>query len=235
MLMLVVTIIVAAVVSGFAGGLLGGASKAPTLAMDIRIVNTGSWIGSGFYGAVTGSSDAIATSKVKIVTAWTTTRRTDGTSIHGGNTSIGGVNNVYCFVGMKTNSPVYSTAPYGIGAGVLNQSVQDATNYHNKPYQYFGNYSLIQGTSLLAIPYGTTSGQAIGGNPGQSDTSGYGVTTPYTYTTGGNYADGQIDATQAVLGTGWENLQPGDIVTVKAIYIPTGQTLLSKTVSVQGG
>ena len=37
MLMLVVTIIIAAVVSAFAGGLVGGQQKAPSLTMDIKI------------------------------------------------------------------------------------------------------------------------------------------------------------------------------------------------------
>jgi flagellin-like protein len=42
MLMLVVTIIIAAVVSGFAGGLIGSNNqKTPALTMDVRIVNSG--------------------------------------------------------------------------------------------------------------------------------------------------------------------------------------------------
>ena len=36
MLMLVVTIIIAAVVSGFAGGLIGDAKKAPSIALDVK-------------------------------------------------------------------------------------------------------------------------------------------------------------------------------------------------------
>ncbi len=49
MLMLVVTIIIAAVVSGFAGGLIGGSNqKTPTLVMDVKITNTGNAATSSF-------------------------------------------------------------------------------------------------------------------------------------------------------------------------------------------
>ena len=48
MLMLVVTIIIAAVVSGSAGNLVAASSqKAPTLSMDVKILNTGYGWGAG--------------------------------------------------------------------------------------------------------------------------------------------------------------------------------------------
>ena len=61
MLMLVVTIIIAAVVSGYAGGLVGGGNnqKSPTLSMDVKIVNTGTAVGSGFFATVLSISDPI--------------------------------------------------------------------------------------------------------------------------------------------------------------------------------
>jgi archaeal type IV pilus assembly protein PilA len=235
MLMLVVTIIIAAVVSGYAGGLIGNTQKSPTLAMDVRIVNTGTWIGSGFFASVTGASDAISTKDTKLVTQWKTTYRSNGTALMGGNVSVGGVQNSYCYIGMKTNKAIWSKVPYGFGKGAGDVSGQNPTNPQTKPNQQFGNYSLIQGTSLSATPYGTTSGTAIGGAPGLSDTSGYGVVTPYTYSTGGNYTADQFDATQAVLGMNWENLKPGDAVSVKVVYIPSGQTIYQKTVSVTEG
>ncbi|MDD1686432.1 type IV pilin, partial [Methanoregula sp.] len=63
MLMLVVVIIIAAIVSGFSGNLMSGSSakKAPTLSMDVKVVNTGYWQGSGFYATVTGVSEPIPT------------------------------------------------------------------------------------------------------------------------------------------------------------------------------
>jgi FlaG/FlaF family flagellin (archaellin) len=79
MLMLVVTIIIAAVVSAFSGGLIGGTDqKAPTLTMDIKISNTGSWSGSGFTATVTSVSTPIHTKNLKIVTSWKTGGVTGG-------------------------------------------------------------------------------------------------------------------------------------------------------------
>ena len=60
MLMLVVTIIIAAVVSGFSGGLIGGKQqKTPTLAMDVKVVNSGTSATSGFFATITGVSNAL--------------------------------------------------------------------------------------------------------------------------------------------------------------------------------
>ncbi len=67
MLMLVVTIIIAAVVSGFAGGLIGGGTPAaPTVSMDVKIVNTGSATGSGFFATVTGVSAPVQTHNLEL-------------------------------------------------------------------------------------------------------------------------------------------------------------------------
>jgi FlaG/FlaF family flagellin (archaellin) len=237
MLMLIVTLVVAAVVSGFAGGLIGGANqKAPNLAMDIKVSNTGTWIGSGFSATVTGVSEPIQTKDLKIVTSWRT-KFSNGTSVSGGKTVLANVPNVVCYVGMKTNMVLNNnTAPYGFGPGVSDP--QDLTNYPNKQTQWFGNYSLVQGTGLAALPYGTTSGAAAGGSPGASDTSGYGVVTAYTYTgaAGDHYVIGeQTDPTQAVLGSNWENLKAGDVVTVKVVHVPTGKTIFQKDVAVTEG
>ena len=38
-----------------------------------------------------------------------------------------------------------------------------------------------------------------------------------------------------VLGMGWENLRPGDMVDVRVIYVPGGKTIFDKTVAVTGG
>ncbi|MFA5331584.1 MAG: type IV pilin N-terminal domain-containing protein [Methanoregula sp.] len=233
MLMLVVTIIIAAVVSAFAGGLIGGASKSPSLSMDVRVVNTGTYMGSGFFASVTGVSDAVSTKDLKIVTAWKTTNRTDNTPLVGGNTSIGGITNSNCWVGMKTTAVVNGVVPYGYGSGISGSQDSKAETSGD---QFFGNYSLIQGTTMGAYPYGSASGTAIGGYPGIGDVNGYGVTTAYNYniTSSGTFDTTQIDPAQAVLGTGWENLRAGDTVNVKVIYIPSGQTIYQKAATVTG-
>ena len=79
MLMLVVTVIIAAVVSGFAGGLVGGegSQKVPSLSMDVSIINSGTFRGSGFSAKILGVSEPIPTKDLKIVTSWDTTVKTN--------------------------------------------------------------------------------------------------------------------------------------------------------------
>jgi FlaG/FlaF family flagellin (archaellin) len=105
MLMLVVTIIIAAVVSGFAGGLIGGNNqKPPTLAMNVKVINMGSWVGSGFYASVTGVSDPIQSKDLKIATSWSTTKKYDPGYLT--NTSAGAAAIGATFVGGGTAVPL---------------------------------------------------------------------------------------------------------------------------------
>ncbi|MDO9324434.1 MAG: type IV pilin [Methanoregula sp.] len=189
MLMLVVTIIIAAVVSGFAGGLIGGNNqKTPTLAMDVKIANTGIAAGSGFSATVLSISEPTATKNLKIATSWVTTIKdssagTVGQSIVGGNTTTAKV-------------------PYGFGPGV---SVGNTIAPY-APTQNFGNFTLTQGTGLVAEPVSS-----------------------YTYGSGLSSAD-----MVTVLGTNWDQLRAGDLVSVRLIYIPNGKTVFQKDVVVIG-
>jgi archaeal type IV pilus assembly protein PilA len=244
MLMLVVTIIIAAVVSGFAGGLINGNNqKAPSITMDVKISNTGSWIGSGFTASVTSVSEPIATKNLRIVTSWKTTNRDTGTSLSGGNTSMPRVNNVMS-PAVGSGTLVSSNAPYGSGAGVNSLAgAQSITSYSTRPDQQFGNYTLEQGTGLIAVPYGSYLTTAIAAAPGQSDLGGYGIPLSvnaasngtYKYTTGGAFVTGSLDAAQAVLGSGWENLRAGDTVNVRIVHIPTGKVIFERDVVVTEG
>jgi len=227
MLMLVVTIIIAAVVSGFSGSLMGGTSqKAPTLSMDIKIANTGSWVGSGFFATVTGVSDALPTRDLKLVTSWKK-QDSDGNIIQGGNTTAGMLNWAYANgTPMSTINP-----PYGSGPGVTGDQVLIPPY---TPAQQFGNYTLMQGTGMSAVPDGvdTSDTNAVDGVAGNSAGSGYGITstTQYKYTG----MNGGSDPASLVLGGGWENLRAGDVVTVNVIYVPSGKVILSKNVMVTG-
>jgi FlaG/FlaF family flagellin (archaellin) len=120
MLMLVVTIIIAAVVSGFAGGLFGGSSnqKTPTLAMDVKISNSSA--GTTFSATVLSVSEPIPSKNLQLTTSWI-----KGTSYGGGNSS--------------------TTIPYGFGPGVSGTPSMTAPT----PNQNFGNYTLAQGTGLI--------------------------------------------------------------------------------------
>jgi len=246
MLMLVVTIIIAAVVSGFSGGLSKGSRDSPDLVLDVHVINTGSYLGSGFYATVLGSSEAISTGDLKIVTTWSTTDKdpkssTYGAVIHGGNTSAGGVSNVNYNTGFGSSSLVYCPAPFGYGTGAGAAAAQNPTRPEGEPNQYFGNYSLIQGTTMKAYPAGMVAGYQIGSDTYTQINSngGYGSTGTavglYNYTPGSRYKTGQIDPAQAVLGGDWENLRAGDTVNVKVVYVPTSQVIFQKAVSVTEG
>ena len=239
MLMLVVTIIIAAVVSGFAGGLVGGTSqKAPLLTLDVKISNTGTYVGSGFSATVTSVSDPISSKDIKIATSWRVTD-SSGDITSGGDTStplVANVNSPEIGDGDSITPLIKSNAPYGYGPGVNSSSgAQSLTNPFDKPDQQFGNYSLIQGTGLVAFAYGSNSKKAVGSSTGMSDDGGYGVVTNYEYITGGSFTSDATDAATAVLGDNWEKLRVGDTVNVKVIHIPTGKVIFEKDVAVTEG
>ncbi len=288
MLMLVVTILVATVVSGFAGGLVGGegSQKAPSLAMDVVITNSGGFKGSEFSATVLGVSEPIPTRDLKIVTSWETTVKTNtyyengavrpgrgcivnpdqyaiGDVYHGGAEILPGVANSF------TGKTALSVAPYGFGPGVGNYTESDMENYgYNGPIipmynwhffavTHFGNYSLEQGTVMMAeaagrcIYYPSTGGEPEytypQGGYGAMDKNG-GKWVPWYYSVNNAYrmyigdktiptevvADGgQADGMQAVLGYGWDNLRAGDTVNVKVVHIPSGKTIFDKDVVVK--
>ncbi len=226
MLMLVVTIIIAAVVSGFAGGLMGDKQKAPSLSMDIKISNTGSWIGSGLTASVIGVSEPISTSDIKLVTSWTA-KDDDGHVIVGGATIIPGA--------AYSNESLLGCAgaPYGFGNGV--NGIHNVTSPYSI-HQTFGNYTILQGTGLLAVPAGAAKEDldAVGGSA-KSDNSGYGVATKYQYTDEYDEDTGtKLDPTQFVLGKRWQHLRAGDKVSINFIHLPTGRVVFSKEVIVTG-
>lgn len=237
MLMLVVTIIIAAVVSAFSGGLIGGTDqKAPTLTMDIKISNTGSWSGSGFTATVTSVSTPIHTKNLKIVTSWKTGGVTGGATSQPLGTSVEVPMKSDWGAGGETQI-LDSNAPYGYGPGVNGTAgAQSHTNPFAQPDQQFGNYTFVQGTGLVALPYGSYHAM-IPASQDQVDSGGYGVSddTSYKYTVGGEFTSGSLDAAQAVLGKGWENLRVGDIVNVKVVHIPTGKVILEKNIAVTEG
>ncbi|GAA5261462.1 type IV pilin N-terminal domain-containing protein [Methanocalculus sp. MC3] len=215
MLMLVVTIIIAAVVSGFAGSLVASAERPPSLNADVKIKNDGTWGGSYFDIIVQGVSEPIPTRDLKLVTSW---RKTDGTS---GGAEITGPsppaepNYVY------EGGARVAHAPYGFGPGV--PSFGFAGTF--QPEQSWGNFSLAVGTRVHNSPYGWNV--AYGG---------YGVTVDsrYEYTNGSVWLGGtDRDALMAILGENWYTLRQGEIVNVKLVHIPTGSTLLDKNVAVE--
>jgi FlaG/FlaF family flagellin (archaellin) len=232
MLMLVVTIIIAAVVSLFAGGLVGDAKEAPAMTADVSIKNTGYYATSQFLISVISVSDPIPTADLKIITSWKTTDKTDEgrPTITGGATVTPGKSNVYGWTKGRMLNP--AIAPWGYGYGV--ESVNTGTP--NRDAQQFGNYTIQGGTLMKAMPVGTDGG--FGG--GISNEGGYGIGVdndgnpkPFYYDSNWVYDKGtKVDGMQAVLGKNWESLRTGDIVHVQIVYTPSGQTILEKDVAV---
>lgn len=241
MLMLVVTIIIAAVVSAFAGGLTTGEKKAPSVAIETHITNTGMFTSSGMTMTMKSASEAIPTKDVKLVTSWSTTckyTKTDdpgnptgscatvGAAITGGNTTIAGVNNT------KFYNYNAHTAPYGIGPGAKAWGLyQDAPTVVEGLY---GNYSLVSGTSMRAYPVGPFVSYLISMGGGYSAPPSGPLVASYKYYAGGLWNPTQFDSMQAVLGKGWENLRAGDIVNVKLIHIPSGKVIYDAKIAVEG-
>jgi FlaG/FlaF family flagellin (archaellin) len=223
MLMLVVTIIIAAVVSAFAGGMTT-AKKAPSIDATCTIVNNGYWGGSWFNFKVNSVSEPIPTSDLKLMTTWTAK---DGTH---NSTSISAPGNVP-YTSLNThyyNPTVYYQTPIAFGPGVAKYTeysskgdIQpDGLSTHTYFYaQQWGNYTLVAGTFLKETPINYDNFAYI------NTTSG-----SYVY----NYGT-DIDAMQATLGMDWWHLQPGDTVNVKLYHIPSAQVIYNKNVLVQGG
>jgi FlaG/FlaF family flagellin (archaellin) len=210
MLMLVVTIIVAAVVSAFSGGLVTTEQKAPSMIAETKITNTGLFTGSNFIMTVKSVSEPIQTSDLKLVTSWTAR---DGTS--GGATCLPGVpNTVY--------SSYNYAAPKGYGQGVEEWSLYNQI----LPEMHFGNYTIQGGTYLYAYPYGPFYGPYTG-------SGGYGPTTPsYTYVNGNVWDSSCTDSMMGVLGDEWFHLRSGDVVNVKIVHVPSGKTIHDEDVVV---
>lgn len=214
MLMLVVTIIIAAVVSAFAGGMGTTNDKAPTGSFDVRISNDGTWGGSNFHVDVQGLSDAIPTKDLKIVTEWKSANGTrGGATITGPNAT------------PNTHFGSYTyQAPLGFGPGV-SQWMGSGSYY---PDQHFGNYSLMAGTRM----HNSAAGYS-------ASTGGYGISPDarYQYSSGTyNLGPGQggADAMMAILGSNWYVLRPGDLVHVKFVHLPSGKVICDKMVTVEG-
>lgn len=147
MLMLVVTIIIAAVVSGYSGSITSGTSgKAPTATLEFHIKNGGLSSNSYFSMKVVGVSEPIPTKNLKIVTSWTTTNKTDRKTITGGATVNGSA--IVYVPGDRSGSSGPFRVPTGYGNGVTKWG----NDTYHPPEAGWGNFSLTSGTSTFDRP-----------------------------------------------------------------------------------
>jgi FlaG/FlaF family flagellin (archaellin) len=120
MLMLTITLILAAIISGMTGGIAQTQKKPPSLLMDVSMVNS-----SGYNSmdlAIVSVNEAIPTRDLKFITEW----RNSSTLIR--NT-------------ITMSSPLTGTRRYPVGL---------STNSSGLRMDDFGNFSLMGGTRLFA-------------------------------------------------------------------------------------
>ncbi|MFA5332680.1 MAG: type IV pilin N-terminal domain-containing protein [Methanoregula sp.] len=149
MLMLVVTIIIAAVVSAFSGSTISGTSKAPSATAEFHIKNGGSDSTSYFSMKVLGVSEPIPTRNLQLMTSWSKTDSSTGNTITGHSTSSGTLL-AYNLTGDIVKETLAFNVPTGYGNGVTNWSND---TYHT-PEAEWGQFSLTSGTSTFDRPLG---------------------------------------------------------------------------------
>ncbi|MDD1694220.1 MAG: type IV pilin N-terminal domain-containing protein [Methanoregula sp.] len=243
--MLIVTIIIAAVVSGFGGSLIGGSNqKAPQLTMDVQIANSGFWSTSYFKGEVTGVDSPVFTRNLKLITSWTK-KYPNGTTIHSGATTVPGTSNfnvMYDTHGGSAWDLWQTVVPQGYGPGVgMDDSrkisgnifwtidnggtMYELNNGNATNYTWWGNYNLQSGTAFLCRPFGgKNSGQRSGSG---SFNVGYGLNISSKY----NYTFGKDGVTTCPItldgGTGAQGSGPGGSCSGAVFRLPksaVGQT-----------
>jgi hypothetical protein len=220
MLMLVVTIIIAAVVSAFAGGLGGTQQKAPNAVLDVKIhalENQGampSYGGTGFYVPTMTitevSGDTLPTKDLRITTAFTNSSGTMFAGNLSGEVSVPGEWSYYSpskYVGVLFLSDLNRFGGYSI---------------QNSPKGYsawFGNASAVMqpGDTL------TTPAQYCGA---YNDNTG--PSSPHN-NPGMNYLLGFNVVEQEQIG----GFGPGSSVEIKIVHIPSGKMIYDKEVNVE--
>ena len=213
MLMLVVTIIIAATVSAFAGGLVGTTEKTPQAAFDARINVAHQTY--GFDGAFTIThlgGDPIDTARTKLITSWT--NRT--------------TKEVYF---RETTALPVSKTPQDYHHGYVNLSLADA-NVNNTNAIYQEPYLVIPG-DMPADGSGDEASLWFGNfilHPGDAMTvkGSITVTTYGWYNTEENYEKNSVIKNAMML-------TDRDVVNVKLIDIPTGNVIFEKDVYVTEG
>lgn len=187
MLMLVVTIIIAAVVSAFAGGLSSDVKETPQVSIEVKISNTSGYNNEANAEFKLLSGDPIPTKDIAIITYYT--NKTGGTYRHEQTLASPG-------------SDLYSSYPgYIARVPFLN----DMRNGYagNNPAVDFGNYTWKVGDTLVTNAM-----------PGTADLLGINDdSSPHKFLPEANF-------------------EPGAVVDVKILHIPSGRYIFDKEVVV---
>ena len=235
MLMLVVTIIIAAVVSAYAGGLGSTQKKAPSISLESHVKNTGLWDSSYFDFKVLSVSEPIPSKDIRIVTTWKSaaTGEKGGSNISGWSPSFtrtkGGlsVKGNVVYGSHSSSTKMVSHIPYGFGPGVNASTTVSSYGPGGTfwPDQMFGNYTILGGTTLHNSPCS---------NYGKTASSPTSLPYEYTGTDVGYDPATDTDATQALFGDNWGKLRPGDVVNIRWVHLPSGKIIYNQDITVEG-
>jgi len=241
MLMLVVTIVLAAVVSSYAGGLAGTQQKAPqaSFTVEIRSKETTGDIAPELAIKHLGG-DPIVTKDVKIVTKWynkTTGKWEFAEAI----APVFNASVANCYIYNETAGACEAwtnytnlNVHYSYNLTIYNSSTWTIEGYINKTYKYNSPYFVVPG-DMPADNKGKEEELWFGNyvlQKGDVVKVQYGLLPPGTYTySWGDTVVVHSDQKPPIANATY--LKPGDVVTVELIDLNTNAKIFSKDVVVQ--
>lgn len=212
MLMLVVTIIIAAVVSAFAGGIAGETRQAPTASLDVKVYSLKDF-GSYYTPEMTIrhlSGDPLPTRDLRIVTYV----RDESGIVRGelsGEVAVNGTSEWNSFGVDQYSGALYLNDMNRFGGGVQNSDA----GYES----WFGNASaVLRPGDILVTP----------GNYCGNWNDGHGPTNPHE-NVGLNTIFGLTDGTDSYATA----FAQGATATIRIIHTPSGQTIYDREVVIQ--
>ena len=204
MLMLVVTVILAAVVNSFAGGLAGTQEKAPAAAFETTIYKSPSpYLGCQMVEIKYLSGEPLDTSKLKIVFE----HEGNVTEVLPDHHRVNYENPVWgagtWFRNMST--PYLYDVKYGYfeNAGGHDSYNSTTGDFSDEKYVEFGNYVLYPGQSMVAQLYPTV-----------------------------NTTDPNVDQIEAIISD-WQWVEPGDTITVTIVDLRSNKLIYTEEVVVR--
>jgi FlaG/FlaF family flagellin (archaellin) len=204
MLMVVVTVILAAAVSAYSTGMMKGSQVAPSASFDVEMrVDIPSSHGNVSYIAITMiTGDKIPTRDLKIITINPNARGDNKTS-----EILPNINN--------TKTVEYAGVSPFLNIGTTISSASTGI--------FFGQFVLEPGMTMIADEYSNYGSEAVWAE----DTGEYTV-GPGGYRTGmqAMFADWGDEP------DGKHSINPGDIVTIKIVHTPTNKVIFTKDVVV---
>lgn len=206
MLMLVVTIVIAAFVATFAGGLFSTSEAAPVASIDVKILYNSGYSGNDCVMYIENlGGDSIPTSDLRILTYYTSKTGSKAGTVKGDRTAMNTktvtVTNATGVTGQKIVAPILLNAAYG-----------DAST--DNPAVNFGSYNFAPGTIMSTYTNEGTAYILMGQTSSSSQLK-------YLNKYGGD-----------MVNDGYTDFGVGSTVHVEILHMPSNSVLYSKDVIV---